>query len=433
MPADDASALSEALAAYDRGDAGARPALERLAAKYETNFPANEAAGVMDLEAGDAARALPFLERAAAVQTSSAAAQANLGAAYLQAGRAEAAVKTLRLAVQLEPRNAAAHASLGSALFAGKQPAEAAKAFGAALALDPANTETAYNEAVALFDLRHDAEAVAALEHIPLAQRTDAVESLWGDAEERRGRFQQAIEHLQNAARLNPSEPALYAVAVELLRHWSWDAAARMTSFGAGRYPESRRLRTAQGIAEFGAGKYAEAAGTFGRLLADDPESETDGDLLGRSCAASGGTAAPECASLIAFAEAHPANSSIDVSAAVSLLHGDAPDAHLDQAQTLLEKAIAAAPNNADARYQLGVLDQQRLQWKESAASLEKAVELRPAFAEAHYRLSRAYSHLGDAARARAEIALQQKYSQQEKDETSAKLKEVTTFLVASH
>ncbi len=429
----DASALSRGLATYDAGDTSARPELERLATKYPANFPANEAVGMMYIEAGDPAHALPFLERAAAVEKANAAAQANLGAAYLSKGDAGAAITALRRAATLDPKNAGTKADLGRALYQAKQTAAAASAFAGAAALDPTNVDVLYNWAVALFDLHKDAEAVAALERVPAAQRTEAVESLWGDAEERLGHFQQAVAHLQSAARISPSEPAIYSVTIELLRHWSWDTAAEVSAFGVTRYPESQRMRMSQGIAQFGGGKYAAAASTFGGLLASDPDNESYGDLLGRSCTAAGGSEAPECGSLIAFAEAHPKNAAIDVAAAVSLLHSSSPEAHLDQAQRLLQSAIASDPKNADARYQLGVLQQQRLHWAESAASLEKAVELRPAFAEAHYRLSRAYSHLGEGERARAEIALQQKYSQQEKDETNAKLKEVTTFLLASH
>ena len=430
---EDDNALSRGLLAYDAGDTSARPDLERLAVKYPANFPANEAVGVMYVEAGDPVRAVPFLERAVAVEKANAAAQANLGAAYLSKGDAGAAIIVLRRAAVLDPTNAGTKANLGRALYQAKQTSAAASAFAGAAALDPTNADVLYNWAVALFDLHKDADAVAALKRVPAAKRTEAVESLWGDVEERLGHFQQAVTHLQNAARLNPSEPAVYAVTVELLRHWSWDTAAEVSAFGVARYPESQRLRMSQGIAQFGGGKYASAASTFGGLLASDPDNESYGDLLGRSCTAAGGSEAPECGSLIAFAEAHPKNAAIDMSAAVSLLHGSAPEGHLNQAQRLLDEAITSDPKNAEARYQLGVLQQQRLQWKESAVSLEKAVQLRPAFAEAHYRLSRAYSHLGEAERAQTEIALQQKYSQQEKDETNAKLKEVTTFLLKFH
>ncbi len=434
VSANDAEALSKALAACDRGEgAAARPELERLAGKYPGNFAANEALGIVYVDASDFLHAVPYLEHAAAAARTNVAAQANLGAAYLATGNNARAVETLRRAVGLDPKNASTLAGLGRALYRDKLPSAAAEAFRKATALDPGNADDLYNEAVALYDLRRDAEAVAALRHISEMARNDAIEALWGDAEERLGHSKEAVEHLQRAARLNPNEASVYALAIELLRHWSWEPAAEVTSFGVQQYPESKRLRLASGIAAFGSGKYVAAAATFGGLLALDPDNESYGSLLGKSCAAAGGAEAPECASLVAFAEAHPKNAQTDTSAAVSLLHGSSPEQHLDQAQRLLERAIATSPEQAEAYYQLGVLKQQRLQWKESAASLEKAIALRPSFAEAHYRLARAYSHTGEPELAKREIALQQRYSQQEKDETDARLKEVTIFLMASH
>jgi len=121
------------------------------------------------------------------------------------------------------------------------------------------------------------------------------------------------------------------------------------------------------------------------------------------------------------------------VYAALSILHRPNAKDELDRAEQLLEQAIRTNPKLAEAYYQLGVLQQQRLQWNKSVASLSKAIELRPAYAEAHYRLARAYAHTNRAELASKETALQQKYSQQEKDDSNAKLKEVTTFLMASH
>jgi tetratricopeptide (TPR) repeat protein len=434
MSAADAATLSKSLTAYDNGDeAAARPDLERLATKYPGNFPANEALGILYMDAGDFAHAVPCLDHAVRSDATNAAAEANLGAAYLQTGNGKAAVHALRRSVALDAKNAKTFSSLGHALYLDKQPLEAAKAFSKAAALDPANTDDAYNWSVALYDAHNDAQAIDVLRRIPEAQRGEAVEGLWGDAEERRGQYKEAVAHLQRAAALNPNEANTYAVAVELLRHWSWEPAMAITQFGVQKFPESRRLQVANGIAYFGAGKYIEAAAIFGTLLARDPTNESFGSLLGRSCAATGGAASPQCDSLVEFAEKHPGNAQTDVWAAVSLLHQPSAEQHLDQVQHLLEEAIARDPKLPEAFYELGVLQQQRFAWAASAVSLKRAIELRPKFAEAHYRLSRAYSHTGEPELARREIALQQQYSQQEKDESNASLKEVTIFLTASH
>ena len=259
------------------------------------------------------------------------------------------------------------------------------------------------------------------------------MESLWGDVAEKQGQFKEAAEHMQAAAKLNPSEQNVYALAIELLRHWTWQPGAEIAQYGVEHYPESRRMQLTKGIAFYGNGRYAESAVIFGALLKLDPENEDYGSLLGRSCSSLGGDAALQCDTLIAFAGQHPANAQIAVYAALSILHKPNAKDELDQAQQLLEQAIRTDPKLADAYYQLGVLQQQRLQWDRSAASLSKAIELRPAYAEAHYRLARAYSHTNRAELASKEMALQRQYSQQEKDDSNAKLKEVTIFLVASH
>ena len=434
MPASDATALSAALAAYDSGNgAKAKPELERLAVKYPNNFPASEALGLLYVDAGDFAQALPFLEHAANAKKMNAVAQANLGTAYLQVGDVKAAVPTLKRAAALDAKNGQTLLNLGHALFLDKQPLEAANTFAKASALDPANLDVTYDWAVALHEAGKDAQAAEVLQRIPAGQRSEAVESLWGDVAEKQGQFKEAAEHMQAAAKLNPSEQNVYALAIELLRHWTWQPGMEIAQYGVEHYPESRRMQLAKGIAFYGNGRYAESATIFGALLALDPENEDYGSLLGRSCSSLGGDAASQCDTLIAFAGKHPANAQIAVYAALSILHRPNAKDELDRAEQLLEQAIRTNPKLAEAYYQLGVLQQQRLQWNKSVASLSKAIELRPAYAEAHYRLARAYAHTNRAELASKETALQQKYSQQEKDDSNAKLKEVTTFLVASH
>lgn len=285
---------------------------------------------------------------------------------------------------------------------------------------------------MALYNAGENKQAANVLSRISTTQRNDAVESLLGDIEEKQGNFIEAAAHLQAAAKINPSENNIYAWAVELLRHWSWQPASEVARYGIQQFPSSQRLQIANGVASFGDGKYAEAAAAFGSLLTLEPDSESYGGLLGRSCAALGGASAPQCASLVAFAQKHPRNAQASVYAAITLLHQSGAEPHdLNTAQQLLIQAIQTDPTLAEAYYQLGVVQQQRLQWNESAASLQKAIQLRPAFAEAHYRLSRAYSHTGRPDDAQKEIALQQRFSQQEKQENDAKLKEITTFLIA--
>lgn len=431
MKSDDQADLKRALDAYDRGDLkSAEPLLAALAARYPRSYEANEALGSLYAESDRSDLAIKYLRQACAIAPREAVAHANLGAAYLKSSRSAEAIAELRLAIRTDPRNAATQSNLGQALMLAGKPAEAAKAFAAAAAAEPSDASIAYNLALALFESGSLKEASAALERIPAASATDQTESLAGDIAEKLGDFKQAIEHYQAAAQSNPSDANLYALTVELMRHWTWDQAYKIAAFGASRYPESIYFVVAEGISQYGGQHYPEAVVIFSELLEKDPDNALYADLLGRSCSAIAEDSSAECTGLGNFAHHHPENAQAATYAAVSLLHR--PAAQQDQAEVkrLLDQAIAANPRLPDAYFQMAVLDQSQLQWKESVGLLQKAIELWPAYPEAHYRLSRAYAHLGQRDEAQQEIALQQKYSQQAKDSLNAHLQEVVTFLV---
>jgi tetratricopeptide (TPR) repeat protein len=240
---------------------------------------------------------------------------------------------------------------------------------------------------------------------------------------------------MQVAMRLNPSEQNVYALTLELLRHWTWQPAIEIATYGVKNFPDSRRLQLAQAIAFYGSKDYVDAAAAFSALLSLDPENNSYGDLLGKSCSALGWSGAPQCDTMADFADKHPANAQVAVYAASNILHNADPDAKkkLDQAQQLLEQAIRVDPKIAQAYCELGTLQQERLQWRQSTVNLNKAIELRPAFPAAHYRLARAYAHLHQPELADKERALLLKYDQQVQDDSKAIIKEVTMFLVASH
>lgn len=432
----DSATLSQALTVYNSGnEVAARPELERLAGKYPDNYPANEALGLIYADGGNFARALPYLEHAANTKKENMIAQANLGAAYLQVGDVKAAVQTLKRAVALDAKNGQTLSNLGHALFLDKQPQAAANAFARASAIEPANMDVRYDWALALHESQNDASAIEVLQQIPLGQRNEAVESLWGETAEKHGQFKEAANHMQAAMKLNPSEQNVYALTLELLRHWTWQPAIEIATYGVKNFPDSRRLQLAQAIAFYGGKNYVDAAAAFSALLTLDPDNESYGDLLGKSCSALGWSGSAQCDTMVDFADKHPANAQVAVYAASNILHSSDPDAKdkLDHAGQLLAQAIHVDPKIAEAYCELGTLQQERSQWSESVVNLNKAIELRPAFPAAHYRLARAYAHMNQPALAEKERALLLKYDQQVQNDSRAIIREVTMFLVLSH
>jgi tetratricopeptide (TPR) repeat protein len=432
MTAADSARLRAALAAYDSGrTAEAQPVLEQLHRSYPNRFDINETLGLIHAEAGDFTAATPLLERAARLQPRNPLARANLGTAYLKLEQPTRALPELEAAARLEPRNQQTLINLATAEIQTKESARATQTFAAAAALGPLDAGTTHDRAVALLDSGNAAEARRVLDAVPAVQRNDAIEAVAGETEERLGNYQAAAEHFSQAAHLNPSEPNIYAWVVELLRHFSWQPAAKVAESGIERYPDSLRMKAARGIAFYADNRYKEAASVFSELLAIQPDNATYAGLLGRSCALIQDASATGCEGLERFAKDHPQNAQAATYAATALLHRPAGQRDDATARALLQQATAADPSLADAWYQLGVLEQEQTHWQESTVPLEKAIALKPTLAEAHYRLARAYSHLGRREDAAKQIELQQRYAKEQKESLDARLKEVTTFLTA--
>ena len=432
LPPADAALMTKALAAYDAGDFGAaEPVLGTLAVRHPENYVVNESLGSLYSEAGQVSRAVPYLERAVRVSPGEALGHANLGATYLKLKQMEKAVAELRVAAKLDPRNFETLSNLGQAWMQSNQPASAAQTFAAAEKLRPYDPDTLYNWALALQAEKSPGEAAAVLGRIPAAARTGETESLAGELAEQLGDYKAAVVAYQAAARLEPSANNIYGLALELLRHWTWEEALTVARFGQSRFPDDQRFSTAAGIALYADGKYPEAAAEFSSLLRLNPENATYADLLGRSCEASGeDTVGTACQALDAFASAHPGNARIAVFVAAHILHSPVDQQDTARAEALVKQAIAADPQMPEAYFQLAVLEQQRAHWKESAAPLEKAIILRPEYTEAHFRLSRAYAHLGRRDEALHEIALQQQYSKVEKDHLNSRMHEMVRFML---
>lgn len=425
------SEFQAAMTARDQGDLDhAKSLLLDLRRRRPGNFAIDESLGLIYVAQEQYADALPFLQAGAREQPSSDAAHANLGADYFKLKRNQDALDEYEVAVRLNPKNPATQQGLGEVLLNAGRPQEGVEAFSAALAVNPNDPDLQLSLATALTGARDFDRAQKILAILPGTDSDADVQVLLGQCSEGKGDPLAAAHHFQRAVELDPTEEHVWALGVEYLRHWTFDAAIPEFEAAIQKFPTSTRMRVALGASYFGDGKYRLAIPIFDFLLENDGDSALYAELLGMACNAVTESDKQQCSSLIAYARTHPHDAKASTYAASMLLTETASDKRAEEARLLLKNAIAAAPNLANAQYQMAVLKQENGDWSGSIANLETAVKLKPDLAQAHYRLALAYARTGRKDESQTQIALQKRYAQQERRDLDQRLRQITTFLV---
>jgi len=423
-----------AMAAEDRGDLDrAEALLSKLHTAHPGIFAVNESLGLLYAQRGKSSQALPLLEAAVREQPSSDAAHANLGAALYSLHRNSEAIAEFQRAIQLKPSNGQAQQSLGRVLIEEHRSSDAARALTAALRLSPGDADLQLDCVTALLAANRLAEARKILSNFADADHSARAQALIGEAYEQEKDFSSAARHFTRAVELEPSEENVWLLSLELLQHWTFGAAEIELKAASAKFPDSIRMRLGLGAAYFGDTKYPQAIAVFADLLESEPENATVAEMLGISCNAVMETISPRCAVLVAYAQAHPADAKAAAYAASFLLAQIKNEQNVELARKLLEHALVANPNLPEAQFQMGVILQNDLDWKGSIPYLERAVKLKPDFAQAHYRLARAYWRTGRKQDGQAQMELQKKFASQKKEDLDQRLRQLTTFIVDVH
>lgn len=420
-----------AVAAQDKGDLdGAKSILLKIRRKKPGIFAVDESLGMIYAAQSQFAQALPFLEAAVREQPSSDAAQANLGAALYRLHHNTEALSAFKRAAQLNPANPATQQSLGQLLLDADKPDQAAQAYSAAMHLKPGDDDLIFGYATALLAGKRYDEAARALSTAQSVDRSAEAQSLLGEIDEAKARYESAGKHLARAVELDPSEANLWALGVEFLHHWTFEAAVPEFQAGVSRYPESSRMKLGLATAYFGDAKYGEAIPVFADLLRADRNNALYAEMLGMACSADTSAAKSDCSVLIDYAQKHPRDGRAATYAATQLLTETSSQAQILLGKKLLAQALAADPHSPDAQYLMGLAKQNDGDWRGSIPYLEKAIALKPNLAQAHYRLALAYWRTGRKQEAQSEMDLQKKYAQQQRDDLNHRLRQITTFVV---
>jgi tetratricopeptide (TPR) repeat protein len=299
----------------------------------------------------------------------------------------------------------------------------------------PDRSDILFNLALAQFRVGQLDAALASAERAKQLQNSGSLESLVGDIQEQRGDSLAAVHSYQAAVALEPSEERhRLALAIELLRHQTFDAAIVVLDQSAQLFPQSVRVRILQGLAYYLVDRSPEAIRALLEATRLGPNDETATRYLGEISLQDSASPDPAAAvQLCKFADEHPKNKTAGAFCGGVLLRLARENEDVSRKPEILlrlRRAVLEAPAEPVARCQAAKAFEWAEQWQRARIQMEECVRLDPDSPEGHYRLSRIYRQLGLADLAGQQTLLQQQAAQRQSDESLRRTKTVTKFLV---
>jgi tetratricopeptide (TPR) repeat protein len=419
-----------ALGAYHNQQyAAAQAQLEPLIRAAPDSFDANELLGLVYVGEGEPEKANRFLAKAVQLRPSVTEARTALATNLFALHRTREAEVQFRKAVELQPRSYDANHNLGEFYIQSGKLSGAIPALRHAQQIDPAAYNNGYDLALALEQTRQYAEAAEVVHQLLHLRDQAELHSLLGDIDEKVHRYMESAAEYEKAARMDPSEQNIFNWGVELLLHQTFAPAVEVFKAGLERFPQSPQLRNGLGIAWYGAGHTDEAVRAF--FLASDlrPADPMPLVFLGSTCdTASAELRTQILARLQEFLSRTPSRADLNYDLASCLLKSDQINSNADldrRIEALLNRAITADPNYADAYFQLGNLYEGQRRYQDAVEQYERASRLNDNSAAIHYRLGQALARSGNSARANEEFAIFQRL---QKSETAATNKQMNTI-----
>jgi len=333
--------------------------------------------------------------------------------AWLSVLQAQLALKRFREAQtsaerisQMDPTSADLQNRLGAVQAEFGDYAGAIKNLEKANALQPDSYEFRYNLGLAYHRKGDGARALQILE--PLRRQRDAgeIENLLGEVYEKKGQYLEAVRAFQRGAELEPAtESYRFDFVYELLAHQNFDAAIAAAEPAVRDFPQSLQFRLALGVAYFGAKLFDQSGEIFLEAARRSPDADLPLRLL--AMAVDTGPVKPqEVQALVAsYLRRHPKQ----FWPHYFLGRKAFQDGDLARGLEFLKQSVALAPDYPDSQFELGNVYFEMERWKDAIACYEKAVQLKPGLAEAHYRLFRTYRRAGEPGQADRALQTYQK------------------------
>jgi tetratricopeptide (TPR) repeat protein len=335
----------------------------------------------------------------------------------------------------LEPKSFEANHNLAEFYLASGKVAEAVPWLEKARQIDPSSYDNSYNLALACFLTERLDEARQIAESLAQQKDTGEIHNLLGRINEEEGKFIEAGNEFETAARMDPNEENLFAWGSELLLHRTYDPAIQVFQQATQRFPKSPRLWIGLGMSLYSRGRYEES---IKALLTAADLNPTDARcylFLSKAYLSSPSQADEVIQRFRRYAELEPRNAMAQYYYAVSLWKGkrsEATSINYAQVEELLRKSIALDDRLAQAHLQLGILYADQHEYAKSLPEYTRATELDPDLPDAHYRLGQYYVRTGQKERAQKEFQRFQQLQAHHRAELDKERAEVRQFVYSS-
>lgn len=346
--------------------------------------------------------------------------------------------QTLELlrAIQLtSPEELAFHQRVAELLISHGKYSESIEELRRAVDFDPKRADLQFDLALAQFRAGRAGDALESAETCKELGDSADLEDLLGDIQESRGDSLAAVKSYQAAVALAPNEEKYrLSLAVELIRHNSFEPARAALKQAEELQPESWRIQLALGMVEHFGGTDDEATKYLLHAVELAPEPEEALQYLADVQLDRASAPAPEAvAKLCQYSVSQPKDGHMEYYCGAVLFRRDyvmGDKTHAAEILRRLHASIALLPkDDADPHCQLGKAYRWLDRWPEALSESEVCVRLDPESADAHYRLAQIYERMKEPEKQRREIKLYEAASTRLADENARRQATMKTFL----